>query len=85
MTQHELAERAGLHRQAIAKLETGVTKPTWESVQALARALGVNCSAFETEEPPAAEPARPRGRPRKDAGEDEGKTPPAKKRKRRGS
>ena len=56
MTQHELAERAGMHRQAIAKLETGVTRPTWDTVQALARALGVSCEAFQDEEKPAEEP-----------------------------
>lgn len=46
LTQHELADLAGLHRQGIAKLETGVREPTWATVQALARALGVSCEAF---------------------------------------
>ena len=49
MTQHELAERSGIHRQAIAKLELGDRQPTWETVQALARALGVDCKVFETQ------------------------------------
>lgn len=49
MTQHELSERSGVHRQTIAQLETGVRQPTWETVQLLARALGVDCKAFETE------------------------------------
>jgi transcriptional regulator with XRE-family HTH domain len=58
MTQQELAERAGSHRQTIAHLENGTRQPTWETVQALARALGVDCKAFEAlpaeaETPPA--------------------------------
>jgi transcriptional regulator with XRE-family HTH domain len=47
LTQPELAERAGLNRFGIAKLEQGVREPTWATVQALAKALGVRCSAFE--------------------------------------
>jgi transcriptional regulator with XRE-family HTH domain len=66
MTQTELAERAGSHRQTIAQLETGVRKPTWETVQALARALGVSCQAFETEQP---EPPAKKGRKRKGGAE----------------
>lgn len=63
LTQHELAHRTGLHRQAIAKLETGVTRPTWDTVQALARALGVDCTAFQddagrVEPTPAKKPTR---------------------------
>jgi transcriptional regulator with XRE-family HTH domain len=66
MTQHELAEKAGMHRQTIAQLETGVRKPTWESVQALAKALGVDCTAFQTDDQPeAAAPPPPAKRKRK--------------------
>ena len=65
MTQHELAERTGLHRQAIAKLETGVTRPTWDTVQTLARALGVSTEAFVVEEKPAPSPAPKKGRQKK--------------------
>jgi transcriptional regulator with XRE-family HTH domain len=64
----QLAEKAGLHRQGIAKLENGEREPAWGTVRALARALGVSCSAFESEDEEAeAEEAeaRPRGRPRK--------------------
>jgi transcriptional regulator with XRE-family HTH domain len=81
LTQPELAERAGMNRFGIAKLEQGVTKPTWETVIALCKALGVDCNAFTR--PPvdreptgrgrpakpkdeSPEPKRPRGRPRKD-------------------
>ena len=50
----------------IRDLEQGRRKPSWETVLALVKALGVDCAAFTTE--PEAEPAsaRPRGRPRKD-------------------
>jgi transcriptional regulator with XRE-family HTH domain len=47
LTQRELAERAGLHHFAIAKLEQGLREPAWKTVQAIAAALGVNCHAFE--------------------------------------
>jgi transcriptional regulator with XRE-family HTH domain len=53
LTQSQLAERAGLHRQGIAKLELGEREPTWATMQALARALGVSCEAFQVEEKPA--------------------------------
>jgi transcriptional regulator with XRE-family HTH domain len=37
----ELAGRAGLCRTSVWKLEAGLRAPTWATVQALARALGV--------------------------------------------
>jgi transcriptional regulator with XRE-family HTH domain len=62
LTQGELAERAGMHRHGITKLELGERQhPSWDTVQALARALGVSTEAFVVKEKPAA----PRGRPRK--------------------
>lgn len=45
-SQVDLAERAGMNQFGVAKLEQGQRKPTWESVQALAAALGVSCEAF---------------------------------------
>jgi transcriptional regulator with XRE-family HTH domain len=65
MTQHELAARSGVHRQTIATLEAGERVPSWDTVQALARALGVDCKAFETlpaeaETPPAKKTNRKR-------------------------
>lgn len=69
LTQHELAERSGVHRQSIARLELGTREPSWEMVQKLARALGVPVGRFTdpalipTEKAP-----RPRRRPRKAAG-----------------
>jgi transcriptional regulator with XRE-family HTH domain len=62
MTQHELAERSGVHRQTIAQLETGVRQPTWETVQALARALGVDCKAFETQSTESEPPVKKKGK-----------------------
>ena len=51
LTQPELAERAGMNRFGIAKLEQGVREPTWATVQALARALGVSVATFADEAP----------------------------------
>ncbi len=50
LTQDQLAERAGLYKFSIAKLEQGVREPTWSTVQVLAKALGVDCTAFQTED-----------------------------------
>lgn len=80
LTQGELAEKAGLTREGIAQIETGRRSPQWETVVALAAALGVSCESFQ--QPPAAReppgpgrpakpvsepetPKRPRGRPKK--------------------
>jgi len=46
LTQDELADRAGLYKFSVAKLEQGVREPVWSTVLALAKALGVNCLAF---------------------------------------
>jgi transcriptional regulator with XRE-family HTH domain len=62
LTQEALAERirAGGHylsRVQIARLETDMHQPSWETVQNIATALGVDCTAFqgakvsETEKP----------------------------------
>src|SRR4051794_2634828 len=86
LTQEQLAERAGLHRMGLAKLEQGAREPSWSTIKALCKALGVSCDAFmkgpgelpqpKPGRPPARKdeaksedvpPARPRGRPRKDA------------------
>ncbi len=80
-----LAKLSGLSKQALSNLEAGNREPRWQKVQLLAHALGVDCTAFIDPElqPPEAEPARPRGRPRKDAGQVE--PAPAKKAKKRKS
>jgi transcriptional regulator with XRE-family HTH domain len=66
LTQAQLAERAGLHKLTVAKLEQGIREPSWATVLVLSDALGLECTAFKTE-PTAGNPTgkRPRGRPRK--------------------
>ncbi len=86
-SQRELAERVGCHYMTISELERGTQEPAWPLVRALARALGVSCSAFETDAdasptPQEQAPARPRGRARKDAVE--GKPAKGRGKKRKG-
>src|SRR5262245_55867195 len=73
LTQPELAQRAGLNRFGIAKLEQGVTRPHWDTVVALCQALAVDPAQF-MKPPSAREPAGP-GRPAKPKSE-EAETPP---------
>jgi transcriptional regulator with XRE-family HTH domain len=63
LTQAQLAERAGLHRQGIVKLERGEREPAWGTVLALVEALGVSCDEFR-QPPTRSHDTRP-GRPRK--------------------
>jgi transcriptional regulator with XRE-family HTH domain len=84
LTQTQLAQRARMHRQGIAKLEMGEREPGWQTVQLLASALGVDCREFvnpDIEPPTSEEPARRRGRPKKDAGG--ASAPPAAKKPRK--
>lgn len=46
LSQAALAEKAGMNRFGVAKLEQGQREPSWATVQALAAALGVDCTAF---------------------------------------
>src|SRR4051812_18722665 len=67
LSQYALAKKSGLTKQAISRLEAGTRDPAWETVQRLAHALGVDCTAFanvQLEMPPE-EPTKPRGRPKK--------------------
>src|SRR5438270_12599996 len=66
LTQEKLAELAGLHRRAIVKLERSERGGHWESVLALAKALGVDVTEFQ--KPAAGAKPQPRGRPKKPAG-----------------
>jgi len=50
LTQAELAKIAWLSRDGIAKLENGTSQPSWDTVRALARALGVTLDEFDKEE-----------------------------------
>src|SRR5262245_11810136 len=51
LSQRELADRAGLTRDGVASLEQGRRGPTWDTVQALARALDVSCDVFRDDRP----------------------------------
>lgn len=46
LTQTKLAEQIGVSRDAIARWESNNREPNWTSVVALAKALGVDCTAF---------------------------------------
>ncbi len=86
MTQQELAARAGMHKLGVAKLEQGLREPTWATVQALAKALGLTCLDFVAEEgeAPRKTPApigRPRSRPAEGNGTAELKRPRGRPRK----
>src|SRR5262245_15440771 len=65
LSQAELAQCAGMNRFGIAKLEQGVREPSWATVQALARALGVEVGAFVVKDGETAEKPPQMGRPRK--------------------
>ena len=68
LTQEQLAERAGVKRDAVARWEAGTREPSWSNVVALVKALGVDANAF-LQEPASAPPVGP-GRPRKVADAD---------------
>jgi transcriptional regulator with XRE-family HTH domain len=66
LTQQALAVKAGLSVSAVVQLEAGrVPDPRVSSLKALARALGVTLDALagDEDEPEAAGPERPGGRP----------------------
>ncbi len=63
LTQGQLADRAGLIKDFISRLERGERSPSWETVLALGAALGVACTAFTIA--PKDAPSPERGRPRK--------------------
>jgi transcriptional regulator with XRE-family HTH domain len=78
-TQKELAGRAGLTQAAISDLEQRRRAPLWETVLALAGALGVSTDAFAQKPAKQAPPGR--GRPRKTPGDHA--TPPGGERRKR--
>jgi transcriptional regulator with XRE-family HTH domain len=69
LTQQGLAERAGMHVLSVAKLEQAIREPSWATVIALSKALGISCEAFMGEADDGAEelPRRGPGRPAKRA------------------
>jgi transcriptional regulator with XRE-family HTH domain len=58
MTQQALADASGLSRVQIARLETDVQSPSWETVKILCRTLGVDCDAFMARANKSAMPSR---------------------------
>lgn len=46
LTQAELAEKVGSHTITVSRWETDEREPTWTNIAALAKALGVDCTAF---------------------------------------
>jgi transcriptional regulator with XRE-family HTH domain len=83
LSQYALARRAGLSKQALSRLEKGDREPSWDTVQRIAAALGVDCTAFADPnlEMPPVEPARPRGRPPRAAPGQRPKRPKGRSRK----
>ncbi len=65
LTQDQLAEKAGVKRDAVARWERKIREPSWSNVIALADALGVSCEEFRKR--PREQPALTPGRPRKRA------------------
>jgi transcriptional regulator with XRE-family HTH domain len=68
LSQYALAKRSQLSKQALSNLEMGNREPTWNTVQRISAALGVDCRSFA--DPALASPADPtpprgRGRPSK--------------------
>jgi len=45
LTQEEVAQLAGISRQALSEIERGTQAPRWETLYALAQAL--HCDAFD--------------------------------------
>jgi transcriptional regulator with XRE-family HTH domain len=68
ITMYRLAQITGITKQTISNLERGVGLPSWDSVQLLAKALGVSCEAFMSDDVQLPEPppvGRPGPKPRK--------------------
>ena len=81
LTQLELAEKVGIDRTTIARLEIDRAVPSWPVVSDLAKVLGVSCEAFPAMErskgpkpgslakkPEDASPSEPEKQPRKRKG-----------------
>jgi transcriptional regulator with XRE-family HTH domain len=64
LTQFDLAVKAGVKPSTIARLEQGAAQPEWNTVRALAAALGVGVEVF-AEPPSTSIPPRTLGRPKK--------------------
>src|SRR5262245_56108244 len=56
ISQYRLAQISGVTKQSISKIERDETSPSWETVILLAKALGVSCEAFVTDDVQPPEP-----------------------------
>jgi transcriptional regulator with XRE-family HTH domain len=65
LSQEGLARKANLSLSTITKLEQGRMNPSWETVKALAAALGTTCAAFEKSDPFKAEEPPPKRKGKK--------------------
>jgi DNA-binding XRE family transcriptional regulator len=83
LTQQELAVKASVSRDTLARLEAGRTTPSWETVLAICSALGVSCEAFR--QAPADAPRKGPGRPPKTKPAEEPAPPPKRPRRRGGA
>jgi transcriptional regulator with XRE-family HTH domain len=63
MTQEDLAERCGLFRTYMSRIETGQANPTLTMIHALATSLGVAVPALFDARVEPRKPARPTARP----------------------
>jgi transcriptional regulator with XRE-family HTH domain len=63
LSQAALADRSGVAQRTISSIEQGRNKPSFETVVALANALGTDCRAFTASPASSVKPGR--GRPRK--------------------
>jgi transcriptional regulator with XRE-family HTH domain len=48
LTAYALARRSGVSKQALSKLLSGDSRPSWDTVVKLADALGVSTESFRT-------------------------------------
>jgi transcriptional regulator with XRE-family HTH domain len=64
LSQPELARMAGMSKDGLARIEQGRRSPSWDTVLALAAALGVSCEVFREEPGEGSEEKRGRGRPK---------------------
>lgn len=63
MTQEDLAERCGLFRTYMSRIETGKANPTLNMIHALATSLGVSVVELFVAAPPVRKAALPTPRP----------------------
>ena len=64
LSQEALARAANISVSAVSKLERGGIDPSWSTVQALAKALGVDCRTFQSNDPFGQQPPLGRKKPK---------------------